>query len=247
MRNISSRPPIDAKTQAQLTAKTNIILQESVGERRVTKADSVYSSSRTAKWFAPIIDNLESLCGGGKLCMYCSSNEPSQLDHYRTLTIFPELAMTYENYVWSCSICNHNKHNRFPPDTEAGEQILNPIDDNAWEYFILDEFGRLVKRLDPQTEQYFSRAISTCNVVGVDRENIQRRRQRRFKELRKNATRTLEEFKNHQMALSELQTEIAEMRDDHFQADVADYFLNGPGRTEEPFYSLLIAAGENIP
>jgi hypothetical protein len=246
VRNISQRPPISASTLAQLAEKTALISNVPIGVARVTKAESVYKSSRTTKWFKPVIDNLSSLCGSGQLCMYCSSNEPSELDHYRSLTKFPELAMTYANYIWSCSICNHTKFNRFPPDTEDGAQILNPIDDNVWEYFFLDDFGRLTKRLDPQTTQFQPRAVSTCVMVGIDRENVQMRRQRRCKQLRRDASRILEDFNTQKILLSALQVEIAEMRDDHFQADVADYFLNGPGRTEEPFHSLLIAAGETI-
>jgi hypothetical protein len=49
------------------------------------------------------------------------------------------------------------------------------------------------------------------------------------------------------MQLAGLRNEIAELRSEPFQADVADYFLNGPGRAKEPFKSLLIAAGETVP
>ena len=114
------------------------------------------------------MDSLKDLAGVGGLCMYCSANEPSQLEHYRPLAVFPKQAMTYENFLWSCDVCNRRyKGTRFPPDTEPGERILNPLDDNVWEHFFLDaKFGRLLRRVDPDTEEPLPRATSTCSVVG---------------------------------------------------------------------------------
>ena len=249
MRRFPQRPQIPVATRTRLQEKTLEITNIQDLPTRKQRARQIYDSSRQTDWFGPIVTALRGLCGQGELCMYCSSNEPSQVEHYRPLAVFPERAMQYENYLWSCDICNRShKGDRFPPDTEQGEMILNPLDDNVWEHFFIDEhFGRLLCRVNPATNERLPRADSTCLVVGIDREIVQEKRSRRFRNLRRDAQRLVTDFQAGTIQLAGLRNEIADMRSEPFQADVADYFLNGPGRAKEPFRSLLVAAGEPVP
>lgn len=244
MRSLPPRPTLSPVVLRRLQDKTATIIALTDRQERQTRARTLYESARKSQWFRPVVDALRSLCGDGELCMYCSSNEPSQVEHYRPLSAFPEQALQYENYLWTCDICNRtHKGDRFPPDTEPGERILNPLEDSVWDYFFLDsQFGRLIKRLDPTTNEYLPRAVSTCEVVGIDRENVQKKRQHRYKRLRQDVQNVLDRFHAGTMTQADLRTEIAELRAEPFQADVADYFLNGPGRTHEPFRSALLAA-----
>ena len=243
MRRFGPRPNIPQDTQRRLLEKTEEILQIVDRSARVKRAQQIYESARQTQWFQPVIDGLRGLCGPGELCMYCSSNEPSQLEHFRPVSVFPELAMTYHNYLWSCDICNRTyKQTRFPPDTETGEQILNPLDDNVWDHFFIDEkFGRLLGRVDPSTGELLARASSTLGVAGIGRENVQIKRSRRYVGLRQDAERTLAELEAGSISVAELEIQISEWRSEPFQADVADYFLNGPGREKEPFRKILLA------
>ena len=246
MRNLSSRPELAAKTVEKLEAKTQVILNANAGEPRKKVARKLFKQTRRTDWFEPVVSALRSISGVGGLCMYCSANEPSQVEHYRPLAVFPEKAMTYENYLWCCDICNRSyKGQRFPPDTEPGAEILNPIDDNVWHYFFLDEtFGRILQRVDPDTTEALPRAVSTCSVVGIDRETLQIRRQHRYASLRREVERTLADVTTGTVSPADAQQRLTEWRSAPFQADVADYFLNGPGRTIEPFRSLLEAVGD---
>ena len=132
-------------------------------------------------------------------------------------------------------------HNR------PGDQILNPLDDDVWEHFFIDDhFGRLLPRVDAETNEKLPRAASTCEVVGIDRENVQIKRNRRYRNLVRDATGALEDFQRDTLTLDALKQEIARWRSEPFQADVADFFLNGPGRSKEPFRTLLQAAGEAV-
>ncbi len=242
MRNLSSTRILpDEATLAKLREKTlEVTSKES--------ADSLYNSARGTQWFSSVIEALRSHCGGSEVCMYCSSGEPSQVEHYRPKAVFPELAFDYENYLWVCGLCNQYKSNQFPPDTHPHlAQILNPIDDNVWEHFYLNEFGELSASLNLSTGAESPRAVSTFTIVKIDRPLIQRRRRQRFKELQKKVTNTLDKFRRGEISLADLQGELAEWRADCFQADVPDYFLNGPGRGEEPFRSLLLAVGVTVP
>lgn len=248
MRSLPSRPALPPTVLKRLRGKTDAVA--AVVDRRAMQAiaRTSYESARRSTWFEPVVQALRGLCGEGELCMYCSSNEPSHLEHYMPLSVFPERAFDYENYLWSCDICNRTKGDRFPPDTGTGDRILNPLDDNVWDYFFLDEqFGRLIKRIDPTTASSLPRAVSTCEVVGIDRENVQTRRKHRLKRLRQNVQDALEMFRSGAFTQPQLREELTTLRHEPFQADIADFFLNGPGRENEPFRSALEAIGENVP
>lgn len=249
MRRLAARPTLPPATESKLREKTAEILAVPTGATRSDRARSAFKAARDTGWFAPIVSGLRGLCGEGELCMYCSSNEPSQVEHFRPLSIFPESAFAYTNYLWACDICNRSyKGERFPPDTETGAPILNPLDDDVWSHFFIDfQFGRLLCRVDPATGGRLPRAVSTCDVVGIDRDNVQTKRQRRFQNLLRAANRALTEVQAGTLDLAGLKLEIEQWRTEPFQADVPDYFLNGPGRSKEPFRSVLSLAGENVP
>lgn len=243
MRNLPPRPTLAPDVERKLQAKTRKICRIANPQEKMERARTLYNSARGSNWFRPVINALRSLCGHGELCMYCSSNEPSQVEHYRPLSVFPEQALEYKNYLWACDICNRHKGDRFPPDTASGERILNPLEDQVWDYFFLDEkFGRLMKRTDPTTGEDLPRAVSTCAFVDIDRENVQIKRQKRLHRLRRDVQLAFDNFENGSLTDDELRSELAELRADPFQADVADYFLNGPGREHEPFRSALAVA-----
>jgi hypothetical protein len=210
-------------------------------DAQVKAARQTFNTARSSQWFQPVVTALRKLSGEGELCMYCSANEPSQVEHYRPLSVFPQHALEYSNFLWVCDICNRSyKGSRFPPDTEPGAQILNPLEDTVWEHFFLDEqFGRLLPKHDPLTDVPNARAESTRKVVGVDRENLQLRRKHRLRSLKRQATILLEEVRAKSATREEAQNLLQEWREECFQADVADYFLNGPGRAVEPFRELL--------
>jgi hypothetical protein len=144
VRRFAQRPDIPQVTQTRLLEKQQEILQEVDAGARKKRAREIYESSRTTEWFQPVITVLRGLCGQGELCMYCSSNEPSQVEHFRPLALFPEHALDYNNYLWSCDICNRKyKGDKFPPDNCLGEPILNPLDDNVWEYFFIRPLAKV--------------------------------------------------------------------------------------------------------
>jgi hypothetical protein len=180
--------------------------------------------------------------------MYCSSDEPSHLEHYRPIAHYPAFAFDYLNFLWVCGICNsENKGDQFPPEFGEGEQILNPLDDYVWDYFFLDEnFGRLTKTIDPITLLPKPRAVSTCKVVGIDRGILQRKRAIRHGELIDIASGLLSNYRRGEITQAQVKDRLLGMQTAPFQADVADYFLNGPGRVHEPFRSLLLAAREAV-
>ncbi len=265
MRRLPSRPVIAQTTLTKLSEKRAEILQVAAGDKRKKRAREIYDASRKTKWFAPVTEALKTISGRGEFCMYCSANEPSQVEHFKPLAVFPEEALDYNNYLWSCDICNRSyKGDWFPPhscpddcpdncpydcqNNIPGEPILNPLDDNVWNFFFIEEqHGQLIPRVNPDTGEKLPRAVITCIVVGIDRDTVQIRRRDRYEELRRNALRSKSEWESGDLDVDALRGLIADWRTQASQPDVADYFLNGPGRSKEPFRSLLLAIGEVIP
>jgi 5-methylcytosine-specific restriction endonuclease McrA len=72
--------------------------------------------------------------------MLCSGSESSDVEHFMPKALYPSQAMNWENYLWACGICNRLKGNQFP---EEGRHLINPLDENVWTFFFIDEFGLL--------------------------------------------------------------------------------------------------------
>lgn len=168
MRRLPTRPALPVATSDRLAAKTNEIVAVVATADRVDAARQRYNSARGAVWFQPVVSALRELCGASTLCMYCSSTEPSQVEHFRPLRTFPEQALVYENFLWACDICNRSyKGDRFPVDATTGApQLLNPLEDNVWDFFFLDDtHGRLICRVDATTGLQLARATSTAETI----------------------------------------------------------------------------------
>lgn len=242
MRNLA-RPDLaqiaeDKRTQKRLEKKlgdkTRAIEARPKGAERVEYARAIFEQSRDTQWFALLREALQS-CEPAGVCMYCSASEESAVDHFLPIAECPEKALCFDNYVLSCSICNNFKGTHVPEKT-----LLNPFDDNIWEFFFLDpRHGRLIARVDPDTGAELPRAAATKEIVKIDREFLQMRRSRIYRQMKETLDRIHAEFQLGTLSVDQVRQAIGEWREDPFQVDVADYFLAGPGREAEPFRTLL--------
>ena len=181
------------------------------------------------------------MSGLGERCMFCSGSECSQVEHYRPKTVFPLEAMTWENFLWVCGICNQKKGHRFPPHTEPGEILINPIAEDVWAFFFIDEFGNLTQRWRQDLNRVDPRADTTVTIVGLDREALQQSRQARLVDLKQRISDSLILFARGELTVHDLRQRVDEWVAQPFQPDVADYFLRGPGNVEAPFAQLIAA------
>ena len=236
MRRLRKLPEIDLQTQLRLVEATDQISRHRSPKE---EADRLYRLARQAVWFEVIIRKLRQMSGGGVRCMYCSGSEASNVEHFRPKAIFPERAMDWNNFLWICGICNQKKGDHFPPDTGEGAMIINPIESNPWDYFFIDEFGNLTEIWRSDLNDVDPRAKSTMVHLGLDREALQLVRQERLEDLRRQISDLTELFTAGTASKNELRNRIRGWKRQSYQPDVADYFLNGPGRTEEPFASLI--------
>lgn len=236
MRRLSARPELDRTTRRKLVAKTKAI---KTAEDPKSAAKRIYKASREAKWFETVTSLLKSVAGPGERCMFCSGSESSQVEHFQPKAIFPKLAMSWSNFLWVCGICNLHKGDRFPPKTEPGGQLINPIEEDAWDYFYIDQFGHLTPKWNKDINDVDPRAASTAEILKLSdpevRQGLIDSRRERRRDLVKQVKRSIQGYEQGTLTRDDLEQELAEWKLQPFQLDVADYFLNGPGRDEEPF------------
>jgi uncharacterized protein (TIGR02646 family) len=236
MRNIESRLPLPSATARRLSKEAAKV---DVSSDKKSMAVNRYKAVRQLVWFRKVTEVLGQMAGVGQRCMYCSGSESAQVEHYRPKATHPELTFAWENLIWSCGICNQIKLNRFNEDVRP----INPIDDNVWSHFFIDQFGNLSPRWNPDENALDSRAVESIKLHGLDRQALQESRQERLVDLRSQVRRTLNMLESGGIGPDELQDIVLDWIKQPFQSDVADYFLSGPGRIDpgEPFKSLIDA------
>ena len=239
MRRLPPRPTLPAVTVRRLIAKAELIEGD---PDQTGAATRIYTSSRQAQWFKRITDALRQMAGPGERCMFCSGSESSQVEHFRPKAVFPLRAMAWENFFWTCGICNQSKGDRFPPDTEPGEMLIDPTTENVWEFFFVDEFGNLAERWRRDLNDIDPRARVTVRIFALDRDALQQSRQLRLQDLKEKVRDALILLANGLITVADLRRRIGQWQVQPFQPDVADYFLQGPGRDEQPFLELLARA-----
>ncbi len=234
MRRLVNRPDLPAATTKKLVAQAGKIVAAVSPKDEAAK---LYSNARQARWFSKVIEALRTWSGPGERCMYCSSSESSDVEHFRPKASYPLQAMTWENFLWSCGICNSFKLNRFPDGLD--EIFINPAEENPWDFFYIDGFGNLAAKWSIPHNTQHPRAISTMNVAKIDRQAVQDSRRRRFSNLKQQVKDSLTLYDRSELTEADLTQRLEEWLDLPFQPDVADYFLSGPGAVVEPFRRFL--------
>ena len=236
MRQLPKRSKLSSGTESRLVEETKKITASDIPKE---EADRIYANARDTVWFRPVVRALKKLSGLGERCMFCSGSESSDVEHYRPKAVFPLLAMTWENYLWSCTPCNRVKSNQFPLAVDNSAVLINPLDENVWRYFYIDAFGNLTALWDVQRDDFNVRWKETARIIGLDRQALQESRRSRMDDLKEKVHDTVSLLKSGEITVSAVRGRLSKWRKQPFQPDVADYFLNGPGRGEPPFKSLF--------
>lgn len=238
MRRLKRSGHLPADVETKLAAETAKIVGSANPKAEALR---LFNNARKTVWFNPVVEALEQLSGPGQRCMFCSGSEASDVEHFRPKAVFPNLAMTWGNYLWSCTPCNRGKLSRFPPKTGPGGRYVNPLKENVWKFFFIDDFGFLTPNYDVGIAALNPRAVTTRDHLDLNREALQETRFARLRDLKGQVRDTLKLLSLQQLSKSAAKKKIKEWRAQPFQPDVADYFLNGPGKTKSPFKELFAA------
>ena len=128
------------------------------------------------------------------VCAYCEQSitadkELSNIDHFRTRNLFPELTLEYDNLFVSCNgngRCADYKDNYSIKSKGIYDEIINPVDDNPEDFFDFLSTGEILSNN--------KKAEKTIEVFNLNHTSL--------KEQRKGVIITLKGLKN--MTLEEV-------------------------------------------
>jgi uncharacterized protein (TIGR02646 family) len=203
------------------------------------EAERLYGNARKAAWFRPVVVALQKLSGKAQRCMFCSGSESSDVEHFRPKADYPHDCFKWENYLWCCTICNRHKGDKFPFDAAGNPVLLNPLDVDPWDVMFIDKFGLLTARFDVALNALNPRGEATIRDVGLDREALQESRRARLRDIKEQVLDAIQKFDAGEVTAKQLKNKVGKWRRQPFQADVADYFLRGPGKDKQPFLDLF--------
>lgn len=172
--------------QAKITAKGSYA--EKVSEGKKLWANK--SSAHFAKG-KHIRSALEKCCTGRMRCQYCEDSVADEIEHIYPKDLYPEFAFSWNNYVYSCGICNSTyKGSQFsvfdannnavditrPPKRRveqpvAGRPLFIDIrNEDPFDFFNLDfTTGIFTSKSDIDSQEY-KRAMYTIKILQLNRD-----------------------------------------------------------------------------
>ena len=171
--------------------------------------------------------------------MFCGGSEASQVDHFEPKDTYPHSAMLWENFIWICGLCNQNKGTRFPKNDEGDNLLINPIDEDVWDYYTLDKFGYLLPNWDLAIDDYDVRARQTEQIIKINRQAAQEARYARYQQLERAYLDLLSLYQDGRVTPQELFDRVNFDLGFPLHPEVPQFFLKGKGKNDEPFATVL--------
>ena len=91
---------------ASLQAKVDIL---SSRKEKYQVARQLFNKKSPKRTFDEIKRLLAEMAPPCDSCFYCERDRYRDIDHFRPLRHFPEAAFSWENYVYSCVVCNQDE------------------------------------------------------------------------------------------------------------------------------------------
>jgi 5-methylcytosine-specific restriction endonuclease McrA len=178
---------------------------------------------------------LATMAGKRVRCFFCSDSLGADIDHFKPLAVYPEVAFRWMNHLLVCPPCNRAKGTRFPVD-EAGRAVLiDPTSVDPWRFLFLDtETAVIAERYSPSGPD--ERGLVTLDVIRpINFESAIEGRTRAIRRLRTAAANLL--------ASLATSTESRDLWDEIAADDfgVARWFAAWDGADEEPFSTLRVS------
>ena len=180
--------------QTWLTELQQIVDAEPTYERQVKKGMQLFETRRRSAGFRPILSTLKQMCSGPQRCCYCEDSQATDVEHIWPKDFYPDLAFTWENYLFACTRCNRPKsnvcdvyephggrrlkvpafvkqHKQHPP---AGDAVLiNPRFEDPLEFMMLEmrDTFFFLPRAAPNTRDW-ERAKHTIDLLKLNEEDV---------------------------------------------------------------------------
>ena len=104
--------PLSINSQAVLSARAKKVLSKAGRYARYCEAKRLFAQKSNAT-FEEIRQKLLAAGPADEACIYCERDRPRDIDHIRPQRHFPEQAFDWDNYVYSCAICNQDEKRDF--------------------------------------------------------------------------------------------------------------------------------------
>ena len=116
------------------------------GQDRKESARELYKGARQTNLFKKAIGTaLKSMNGGSSRCFYCLVDRGNAVDHFQPIDSKPDKAFSWNNYLWSCTVCNSLEKNRdYPVDEKGDPLLLNPVTTDPYPYLPLNNEGKVL-------------------------------------------------------------------------------------------------------
>lgn len=144
------------------------------------------------------------------LCAYCekeidAERENSNIDHYKTRSLFPQFTLDYNNLLVSCNSkisCSHKK-DKYGLQKSDYQKIINPVLENPDEYFEYGFAGDiLIKENLSQSDK--EKAEFTIKVFALNHKSLT--------DERKSISHSLQCYKNQSFSLSDIFSFISDYK-----------------------------------
>ncbi|HRI72086.1 MAG TPA: hypothetical protein PK156_47965 [Polyangium sp.] len=159
------REPLSAHALQALWDNT-IAIADAGHPRRSSRARRKESekrwSTKPRKTFDEIRETLRKMSSGIERCMYCESNQGTDIEHFWPKKLAPCRTFDWNNLLLACSTCNSNhKRDRFPR-MNGKPLLINPVDDDPAEHIALSPS---TGNFDDLTE----RGTASIDILGLNR------------------------------------------------------------------------------
>lgn len=138
-------------------------------EKDVTQASRLWKMRRN-KAFDEIRFLLSKMATGLQTCMYCETNEATDIEHFWPRSLYPHRVFDWLNYLLACTNCNSNhKRDRFPLDAQGLPLLIDPTVDDPLEHLeFLPRYGSYMGITE--------KGRQSVEVFGLERETLRRSR-----------------------------------------------------------------------
>jgi len=188
-----------------------------------------------------IVQVLATMTGLRERCMYCEDSRGTDIEHFRPRMLYRDHVFRWLNFLWICSACNRCKGNRFPCDASGIPLLIDPTQDQPWDFLFFDpDTGEITARWDITTGEENPRGWSILEILtSLRHQAVTEGRRRTALRLRRVVRAFLSRWgggggEPSEEAVRDLQESI----DDATDYGIAGWFFLRDSRDEEPFRSL---------
>ncbi len=135
------RQPLSEESRKHLEGRQVRIDAENDPISRKQRAAKLWDRKRKSKAgekaFSQVTEVLQSMCNAPGRCMYCEDSAGCDIEHVKPKSEYPEVTFHWENYLWTCSICNSRYkggqyHDDFMDPSAPGFELWQRWRFDAW-------------------------------------------------------------------------------------------------------------------